>query len=95
MKIVLDSDVAKVADFMLNNVRALELQRVAHAIADLANFVWAPEYILLEQKPFTLKWAEEISRAELQRPLASKRRNGARREASDLRGLNGQNKSLP
>jgi hypothetical protein len=94
MKIVIDSDVSKVADFMLNNVRAAELNRVAHAIADLADFVWKPEYIARERKPFFLKWADEIKAPESRQLLVSKPRNGVSREASDLQGSNGRRKLL-
>lgn len=94
MKIVIDSDVSKVADFMLNNVRAAELNRVAHAIADLADFVWKPEYIARERKPFFLKWADEIKSPESPQLPASKPRNEASREALDLQGSNGRRKSL-
>lgn len=94
MKILIDSDVTKVADFMVNNVRAAELNRVAHAIADLADFVWKPEYIARERKPFFLKWADDINAPESQQPLVSKRPSAARHEVSDLRGVNGRRKSL-
>lgn len=91
MKIVVDSAVSKVADFMLNNLRAAELNRVARAIAD---FVWKPEYITRERNPFFLKRADEINFPESRRPLVSKPRNGVSREASDLQGSNGRRKSL-
>jgi hypothetical protein len=43
MKIILDSDLAKVVEFMLRNVEARRLRLVAIAIAQLANLCWTPE----------------------------------------------------
>ena len=50
MKIVLDSDVAKVAEFMLRNVPASDLQRVAHGLSELADLVWKASDIEPSQK---------------------------------------------
>jgi len=43
MKILIDDDVALVADFMLRNVRGTRLQCVAHAISAMADMVWIPD----------------------------------------------------
>jgi hypothetical protein len=39
MKIVLDADVDKVAEFMMRNLKARDLRRVAHAVAQIADLV--------------------------------------------------------
>ncbi|MGA9884030.1 MAG: hypothetical protein WBQ34_09955 [Candidatus Acidiferrales bacterium] len=76
MKIAVESNVAKVADFMLNNLRAHELYDVAQAIAKLADFLWKLEYIDDANKPFRLVWAEDINAAEKSRasPVRSGRK---------------------
>lgn len=71
MKITIEHDVAKVAEFMVGNLRAHDLHRVALAIADLADFIWKPDYIDNPRKPFRLIWAEDIATFESQQPSAS------------------------
>lgn len=41
MKIIVDKDVATVAEFMERNLIAPRLQEVAHAVARLADLLWA------------------------------------------------------
>jgi hypothetical protein len=41
MKIIVDRDVAKVAEFMERNLIAPKLQEVAHGLAKLADLIWA------------------------------------------------------
>jgi hypothetical protein len=41
MKITIDRDVAKVADFMIRNVPAAKLQSVARSLSQLSDLVWA------------------------------------------------------
>jgi hypothetical protein len=43
MKLILDADLAKVAEFMLRNVEARRLLTVALALGQLANLCWTPE----------------------------------------------------
>jgi hypothetical protein len=93
MKIIIDPDIAKVVNFMVQNVRALELHRTAHALADLADFVWKPDYVESERKPFTLKWAEEItSSSESPQPSVSTPRQAVDREVSDHQASNGESR---
>lgn len=40
MKILIDGDVAQVAEFMMQNIRARELRRVAHALVQVADLMW-------------------------------------------------------
>lgn len=55
MKIMLDSDLAKVASFILRNVEARRLRAVALAIGQLANLCWTPE-LLDSCKPRLFNW---------------------------------------
>jgi hypothetical protein len=43
MKIVVERNVAKVAEFMMRTVRADDLSRVAHALVQIADLFWQPE----------------------------------------------------
>jgi hypothetical protein len=45
MKISLDSEVARVAEFMVRNLKARDLRRVALAIGQIAELVWTDEYL--------------------------------------------------
>lgn len=69
MRIVIDGDIALVAEFMLKTVKADRLQEVARSIAQLADLVWEPNYIAKSNKPFKLDWSEDLSKAVL-RPQA-------------------------
>ncbi len=61
MKIILDPDVSKVAEFMMRNVKARDLRRVARALAQMADLVWQPELLDLSARlrPFTLSLSDE------------------------------------
>jgi hypothetical protein len=66
MKILVDDDVAKVAEFMLGNCRAPELYRVACAINRLAEMFWKPDnYPRQQPKSFTLEWGEDLAKSAL------------------------------
>lgn len=44
MKLKIDPEVAKVAEFMTRNVPATHLQRVARALVQLGNLIWPEHY---------------------------------------------------
>jgi len=44
MKILIDADVAKVAEFMMRSIPGTRLQPVACAVARLANCLWSEYY---------------------------------------------------
>ena len=63
MKISIERDVGKVAKFMLRNVNAHELRRVAHAITQIADMFWTEEYFnrpLSSVRSFRLDFAEPM-----------------------------------
>jgi hypothetical protein len=39
--VILDTDVAKVIDFMQHNMKARQLRAVAHAVAQIGDLIWA------------------------------------------------------
>jgi hypothetical protein len=56
MKLVVDEDVAKVAEFLIRSVKAKNIQRVAHGVAQLADLVFSEEWfraVAPEAVPFT------------------------------------------
>ena len=71
MKIVVDSDVSKVAEFMLRNVKARNLQRVAHALSELSDLVWKPEFYEdapVRRRLFSLDSDDDPGLLELRQP---------------------------
>ncbi len=44
MKLVVDKDVAKVAEFMVLNIPGTKLQRVARALVQLGELIWPEKY---------------------------------------------------
>jgi hypothetical protein len=58
LKILIEDDVAKVADYMLRNIKMKNLQRVAHSLASLSDLVWEPSYIESDHQPFQLTWPD-------------------------------------
>jgi hypothetical protein len=80
MKIVIESRVAKVVDFMVNNLKVHDLHYVAHAVAQLADFVLKPEYLAMG--------------AESRRPLTSTKPCEEVRAASDRLDAGDPNTSL-
>ena len=44
MKIVIETDVAQVAQFMMDNVKPQHYRRVAHALVMLAEMFWTEEH---------------------------------------------------
>jgi hypothetical protein len=44
MKLIVDEDVAKVAEFMRRNIDAIKLQRVARALVQLGELIWPEQY---------------------------------------------------
>ena len=44
MKLIVDEDVAKVAEFMRLNIDAIKLQRVARALVQLGELIWPEQY---------------------------------------------------
>jgi hypothetical protein len=63
MKISIERDVGKVANFMLRNVDARELRRVAHAITQIADMFWTEECFnqpLNSVRSFRLDFAEPM-----------------------------------
>jgi len=50
MKLIVDEDVAKVAEFMTSNVPALRLQRVARGLMQLVDILYAE--VMPEAVPF-------------------------------------------
>jgi len=55
MKIVVDTDVSQVAEFMMRNVDGSRLRRVAHALAELSELVWKPEDVQPSEKQRSFK----------------------------------------
>jgi hypothetical protein len=57
MKLIVDEDVAKVAEFMMRNLPALKLRRIAHGLVELGDLIWRypsmdqPEYTFLLERP--------------------------------------------
>lgn len=44
MKLIIDEDVAKVAEFMRRNIEAVKLQRVSRALVQLGALIWPEQY---------------------------------------------------
>jgi len=95
MIIEVDPDVALVAKFMIANVKARNLYRIAQAIAKLADFVWQPDYIEDPNKPFHFCWEEPIANfAGSPQPLVSTGPCEVGPAESDHSDINGANKPL-
>jgi hypothetical protein len=51
MKLIVDEDIAKVAEFMLRNCPAVKLQKIARGLVQLGELIWPEQYPWLE-RPF-------------------------------------------
>ncbi len=85
MKLVVDDDVAKVAEFMAQNVPGRKLQKVARALVQLGQLIWPEELPTLPfrafgvaQAPIRPDLSERQPEATLEsRPAPSTPQNGS------------------
>lgn len=71
MKILIDDDVAKVADYMLRNIKMKNLRRIAHSLASLSDLIWEPSYIESDHQSFKLTWPDHDLATCVERPPAT------------------------
>jgi len=74
MKLIIDEDVAKVADFMSRNCPAMKLQKIARGLLQLAQLIYPEEYSWQEPpfNPFTVDYEpfkSSLCSGSLERPL--------------------------
>jgi hypothetical protein len=63
MKIIVDREVSKVVEFMLDNLKGQHRQRVAHAVVVIADLLWAYDEngVRMLEKSFELEREKSMS----------------------------------